>query len=424
MMKNFMCLLTALLCISSGTAEAEVLTLRQCLTKGAASNHALKVAAFDEKIAADSVTIARSGYLPRLDFEGGYTAQQKPQSIKTDGGSFATQEPDFAFYTFAVEQTLYDFGRTSARSQRAALLREASAKDYTGREKVTFLQVVEAYYGILEAQKLLLTADEEVEQRKDHLRVAQNLYEQGVVTRNDLLQAEVKLADSLQRRLDAANRVENGWLYLNYLIGQPAGYRAELEETTDIGLPPPEEISEERAIAQRPEVAALKLAVQASDAEVTESKSGFYPEIYAKLGLDYVQNSKVQEQTIMSATVGLRVNLFDGFSTTARQRQTVKNRSRNEERLRELEAQVRLELETAQNDAKVAAERIKTIEQAIKQSEENLRINRDRYLEQVGTATDVVDAQTLLTQTRSEYYRAGYDYQVATARVKKALGQL
>lgn len=63
-------------------------------------------------------------------------------------------------------------------------------------------------------------------------------------------------------------------------------------------------------------------------------------------------------------------------------------------------------------------------EKAIIQSEENLRINNDRYLEKVGTATEVIDAQTLLTQTRTAYFHSVYDYQLATARVKRALGEL
>jgi len=42
----------------------------------------------------------------------------------------------------------------------------------------------------------------------------------------------------------------------------------------------------------------------------------------------------------------------------------------------------------------------------------------------VGTATDVVDAQTLLTKTKAEYFRALSDYEVAIARIKKAKGEL
>ena len=417
------CLVFVALVLTAGTGWGESLSLRDCLAKAAAANPSLKVSAFDEKVAAENVAIAASGFLPRVDLQGGYTAQMEPQSIKFAAGSFATQDPDFPFLSLTLNQTLYDFGRTEARLRRATLIREAAGHDYAGREKELFLQVVQSYYGTLESKKLLQTAIDEMEMRKEHLRVAQNLYEQGVVTRNDLLQAEVKLADSKQRQLDAANRVENSWLGLNFLMGQPAQFRADLEEFPEVPQAKVEGAPEE-ALAERPEMAALKKAAEASESEVTESKTYFYPELYARLGLDYVRNSKVQEQAIYSATVGLRVNLFEGFATTARQRQAVQNRSRAEERVRLEEARIRLELQLARNDASVAAERIRTMEQSIRQGEENLRINRDRYTEQVGTATEVLDAQTLLTQVKTEYFRARYAFEVAQARIRHALGRL
>ena len=164
--------------------------------------------------------------------------------------------------------------------------------------------------------------------------------------------------------------------------------------------------------------------MNASEFAVKEAKSDYYPEVYANLGVDYADNSKVREQTMVAATLGLKVNLFDGRAKAARVRQAVQARSRDEERLRDLEDRVRLELATAQNDMKVAASRINVTEKAIAQGIENLRITKDRYQEQVGTATEVVDAQTLLTQTRTDYYRSVFDLQVAAARVKRATGEL
>lgn len=425
-MKTLIRLSLAALC-AFGPASGvygETLTLAECLHHAAAGNYSLVVSGHDRQIAAENIVQAKSGYLPRVDFTGGYTLMLKPQAFTFGGQAAETQDPDFGFFSLAVTQTLYDFGRTAARAKRAALLTDAVGDDFTAQKKDVFLQVVEAYYGILEAKKLVRAADDEVAQRTDHLRVASNLYEQGVVTRNDLLQAQVKLAESTQNRLAADNRLENRWLYLDYLIGQPLTFRAELSDTL---APLPEEASgrtAEQAFAKRPEIAALTKVVEAGRADVSEIRTGYLPEIYTAAGVDYVENSKVREQAIYSATVGLRINLFDGLATTSRLRQSVQNLSKNKDSLRMAKEQIRLELQTAINDAKVAAQRIKTVEEAIKQGEGNLRINRDRYQEQVGTATDVIDAQTLLTQIRTDYFRAVYDYQVATARVQKAMGEL
>ena len=412
------------LLIPAAFAQAETLSLKTCLSSARQSNNVLKVAAYDQRIAAEGERTAGSGYLPRVDLHGGYTAQLDPQSIDLGAGrTVATQDPDYAFAGLGIYQTLYDFGRTDARSGRARAMREAASFNYSGYEQEVFLQVVTAYFGILQGQKLVQSAEDEIVQMTDHLRVAQNLYEQGVVTRNDLLQAEVRLAASQQSRLASINRLDNAWLQLNHLVGRNPDSRAELEETD--ALPAPSANGPgELLLANRPEIKALEKSVEVSEFDVQESKAGYYPEVYGKAGLEYLQNSHVKEQTILAATVGLKVNLFDGLATTGRYRQAVATRSRNEEALRQLKATIDLEYRLAVNDARVAMERIKVSEKSILAGEENLRINKDRYQAQVGTATDVIDAQTLLTQARTDYYRSMFDYQVAVARVRKALGEL
>ena len=410
-----------LLCVEASPAEP--LTLTEALSKRASVSETLKMARYDTEIAGDNVMISRSGYLPRIDFQGGYTAQQAPQSITTPQGSFETQQADYGSLSLSLYETLYDFGRTNARYTQAQAAREASRFSYRSQEQDIFLRTVISYYRILQEQKLLKAAEEEVTQMTDHLRIAQNLFEQGVVTRNDLLQAEVRLASSRQRHIEVANRLDNAWLDLNNQIGDPPESRKELLDDTKIDLAKPDKQVGE-AVASRPEIQAQRKLLDASEMDVKEMRTGYYPEIFVKLGLDYVQNEKVKEQAIMAATVGFKINLFDGMATTSRYRQAVKNRSRSEERLRQLESDLALEYRTAMNDAKVAQQRIALTETSIRQGEENLRINKDRYQEQVGTATDVIDAQTLLTQIKTEHYQALFDFEVALARVKRARGEL
>jgi len=411
--------LTGLLLLATAAA-ADTVTLADCLKLAASRNPALAVTRHDEKIAAESITEAESGAYPRIDIQGGYTAQLGPQAVKIGPLTQETQQADYGFANLAIYQTLYDFGRTFERRRQASLRRESVAAGYRAQEQELFLQVVRAYYGILEQEQLLQTAEDEIRQREDHLRVARILFEQGVVTRNDVLQADVKLAASRQQRLAAGNALANGWLTLNYLTGQPAPFRGELSATPDATAP-----RESTAdVSLRAELVAQQKQIAAGEAAVRDSRSSYYPEIFTRLSLDYLQNDKAGEQAIMAATVGLKVNLFDGYATTAGYRRNVLQLSREKELLRNLEESLRLELATARNDLGVAAQRIEVARQAITQSEENLRINKDRYQAQVGTATEVIDAQTLASQIRTDFYRAVFDHQVATARVKRALGQM
>ena len=70
-----------------------------------------------------------------------------------------------------------------------------------------------------------------------------------------------------------------------------------------------------------------------------------------------------------------------------------------------------------------SAKNITTIETAIEQARENVRINEERYKEQVATSTDVLTAQTLLFSTMNNYYRALYDFQISKASLNREMGQ-
>ncbi len=417
------CITSLLLLVVSSGVWAAPLSLRDCLGLARAHNPTLKSASHGPVIAREEITQAKSGYLPKVDFSGGYTAMKDPQAFKFGGNTVPSGEADYGFFHFSIDQTLYDFGRTSSRVQQARALQQASEFDYQGLQQDVFLQTVAAYYRILETQKLLQSANEEVVQMKDHLSVAKNLYDQGVVTQNDVLQAEVQLANSRQLLLARRNLLDNAWLRLNYLTGRPANARGSLQEVSEIKSPSTAK-DPQRAVADRPELRRARKLVEAGTQAVTESKAGFRPELFVRAGADYEENKYVAEQTLYSATVGVRFNLFDGYATTSRLRQAVEEKIRSQDQLRDLTEQAGLEYRTARNDALVASRRIAVAKTAIAQAKVNLQINKNRYLEQVGTATDVIDAQTLLTRTRTEYDQALFDYEVALARIKRAAGQL
>jgi outer membrane protein len=400
------------------------LTLSDCLKKARDNNPALRTAAWDTRMAEQNVRQASSAWYPRLDAQAGYTLQQESQAAKIMGYTAELQDADYASGGISASYTIYDFGRREARIRQARAQANATFNTFEARRTDVSLQVIEAYFGILETGKLVIAAQEEIAQVEQHRRVAQALYEEGVATRNDILQAEVRLAAARQNLLATNNRLDNIWLQLNYLTGSDPSFRSGLIDETSLSDTASTPVDENSSINRRPEILALRQGVEASQAGLQESKTGFFPELFTRLSLDYVENSKYREQTIMSAFVGVKINLFDGFATSAARDRALHNRSRSQDLLREAESQVRLEIATAGNDLRVAGERITVVEAAILQSQENLRINRERYQERVGTATEVLDAQTLLTQTRTDYYRALFDRQVAAARLKRARGEL
>ena len=93
------------------------------------------------------------------------------------------------------------------------------------------------------------------------------------------------------------------------------------------------------------------------------------------------------------------------------------------QRKTELLDQIRLEVKRAYLKNLETEINIITIQKAIAQAKENLRINQERFKEQVATTTDVLNAQTLLAETMTRFYTALYDFKISKAALYRAMGQ-
>jgi outer membrane protein TolC len=84
--------------------------------------------------------------------------------------------------------------------------------------------------------------------------------------------------------------------------------------------------------------------------------------------------------------------------------------------------QISLEVKNAYLLLREAEKQVQVSKKAIEQAQENFRINTERYREQVGRSTDVIDAQTLLTRARSDFDNALGDLSISRARLERAMG--
>ena len=87
-----------------------------------------------------------------------------------------------------------------------------------------------------------------------------------------------------------------------------------------------------------------------------------------------------------------------------------------------LKDQIRLEVKNAYLDLMDAGKQVEVARKAVEQAEENYRINLEHYREQLGTNTEVIDAQTLLTKVRTDYVNALVDYNMNYAKLERTLG--
>jgi outer membrane protein len=416
----------------SGQAEEapRSLNLKEALRLAWKANPQLQVSRLEELIAEQDVIRARSGFFPKVRSEVNQTVYDLATKIKVQGGiasgvSFPVTNNNFWTSRLTVDQTVFDFWATPSRYQAAILGQSATRLDTAQVRDNIFLLVCQGYFRVLRGEKLVEVARQEVTQLTDQLRDARNLYEFGLTTYNDVLQAEVALADAKQRLITAQNDVVNAVSALNKLIGLPIPTPLSLAEEKDLAAPPLNTVeAADQAAKQRSDLKAATSRIDQGEKTVTQAKAQYYPRFYAQAGHFWQQNNAWVHDSQWFAIFGFQWSLFNGLDTRAQVRQAGDRVEQLRVKRQDLGEQVRLDVQTASLALQETAERIRVTEKSVAQGEENLRLNQDRYREQVGTATEVLDALTLLTKARVNFFNARYDHQLAKAQFLWAVGAI
>jgi len=418
--------------LAAGAAEPPpTLDLKEALRLAWKANPTLQVSRLQEMIAAEDVVRARSGFLPQVKAEASQTIYDDPTKTRMPGGSAAggadtLQMTNRNFWSSKVyvDQTIFDFWATPSRYQASVQGKQASILDTAQTRDNIFLNVCQGYFRTLRAQKMVVVAEQEVVDLKAHLKIARDQFEFGVNTYNDVLQAEVSLADAEQRLIIANTDVIDIRSAFNKVLMLPISAATVLKEEKLVQ--PAQELDQATQVAlkRRSDLKASQDRIKQQEWVVTQTRAGYFPRIYAQGGHTWQQNSVWVHDSQYFGIFGLQWTLFNGLDTKAQVAQAKDKVGQLLEQHKDLNQQVQLDVQTALLKVRETADRIRVTEKAVTQGEENLRLNEERYKEQVGTATDVIDAQTLLTKTRVNYYTALYDHQMAKAQMLWAMGAI
>ena len=241
---------------------------------------------------------ARADLLPRFSTSYGYTRLGEVNSITFPavpgfpGGGGAIEmgyQNNYQWQGNIVQPIFTGFALISAYDL-AKLGIDKSKIDLELEKLDLALNVKAAYYNILKADKAVDVAERAVESLKSHLKVARNFYEVGMIPVNDLLKAEVELANAQHNLTKAKNAAQLSRASFNMLLSRPIDSMVDIESilTYDPESPSYKEYYT-RALESRPEIKALDINDMQIDKQITLAKSKYFPEVsltytYTKAG--------------------------------------------------------------------------------------------------------------------------------------------
>ena len=328
------------------------------------------------------------------------------------------KQPIFTGFALFNQRKLAELGIDLTRVQRAEAI-----LNITEEVKI-------AYFNVLRAQKQVQVADERVEQLMSHEHEAQHFYDRGIVAYNDLLKSQVALADAVQFRTQAKSNLDIARANFNTLLNRDLAKQVQLEDFTSITSSDhdPSALTDE-ALQERPELKALGIRVKEAATHVRLAESEYYPHIFAfaaytQAGQDgLAAHNDYQNQYNQMVGIGIKWTIFNWLKTTDNAQQADYTKSAVSNQLRAFMNAVKLQVKSDLIELDTAAQDVSTSVTALAQAKENYRITNLQYGQQLVTSTEVLDAQTYLTQAELNYYNALYGYEISLAKLERSIGR-
>jgi len=284
------------------------------------------------------------------------------------------------------------------------------------------VEVIRSYFQLLEAERLREVTTQTIALDRQQLANAQNRFENGRLTKNELLVVQLALRNAEQRLLQHGLAVDQARWTLNETIGLAVDAPSRVVDVRRRPDVPPVEEALRLARAENPAVMALLEEQQRLEESATALVRGRLPRFGAGGAIDYTTSDIVQPQRIGSGFLGFT---WDLGTDTRREAEIAEARIAAERNRLQLERELR-ELETAVRSTQRAAEErlaaLAAAEEGVAQAEENLRIRQQQFDAGRAATDDVLDAEALLAEQRATGAAALYQAHTRRAELQQLIG--
>ncbi len=275
------------------------------------------------------------------------------------------------------------------------------------------LLVKSAYIDVLRQAQNVKIKDQQRELLEEQRRQNAEFYRVGLIQKNDLLKVEVELNNTLQELLTYKSALK----YALRNLERYTQIRIALEDLVEFNVTNLSLNFEElrqKMLSKRAELLYLEKLIESKDYAVQSVKGNFLPEVdvrgeYLRFGDDYALRGRegvYKDETSVNLSVNL--NLFNGFNDRySLESVRMDKLATNSQKMALLE-DLELQLFAAFEDYNLAKNALEISKVALQQAEENYRISKNRYEQRIETTRDFLDAQSLLTQARSNVALSHY----------------
>ena len=411
-----------LLLLMTAGVFAKELSLEKVIEDTLRNNLEIKALRHEIKAYEREYMSARANLFPTLKLEETFTRTDIPayvlftklnqeRIIPADFAPSTLNDPDPVnnFETkLSVELPLWVGGKIRAFKEAALYRKKAEERKLSRKEEEVLFKAYEAYLGASLASSAIEVARKNVEDAREHLRIARKLHSVGMALLSDVLRAEVFLKKAEEKLTEAQNRYKVALKAVGLIANEDyESYSVPaLKECPSVSL---DELKE-KALSSRSDLKAiedfLKVFRESYRAHVADN----LPQLAAFASYNLYDENTPFGSDGSGYMFGLSLSWkFNTGLASIHRARSFKDRERALLKRRELlKKAILFGVEKAYSEYETALSSVISAETRLKTAKEVVRILNVRYENGLARMVDLLDAQTQLENARFDHVEALY----------------
>ncbi|WP_428023552.1 TolC family protein [Arcobacter sp.] len=392
------------------------ISLDEVLNISLEKNLDIAISNYEYKESKEDYDKTKSAFLPKADLSYSYNNRDKliPSQIKEDSTASAT-----------ISYNLFNGFKDYSELYSSKYLKNASMYYFNAKKQDILLDTKKAYVDYLNKRKNLQTQEDAYKLFEKQYFDAKSQYNQGIISKNDLLKVEVNMLNAKQSVIQANGDLNISLYSLSNILG---GYDLTNEKFEELSANNDNNNSYDISqLENRSEIKASELTLKSIKEQSFGSKGAFMPKVDASLSYNKYgddagiggRTSYPDSQEIVNVTASW--NLYNGnsdYSEVIKKNIQVKKAVANLEKVR---LSIKLQYQNALSYLNVSKANFETSKLTLEQAKENYEIVKNRLYEGLSDNTDLIDANYLLSSAKQNYYKAYYDKFISMETLNRVL---
>ncbi len=438
-MKKIISIVAVAALLSSATAQAQQLTLEECVNMALENNARMRTAQYSMEASRELSREAFTNYFPSVSANGiAFTANHGMlrHNIDLPLSALIPDMPDMNFDISLLKkgsygglnllQPIFLGGRIVNGNRLAHVGEEVSRLQQRQTADEVRKDVEQYYWQLVSLHSKHQTLDRVIAMLDTLTAQVQSYVDAGITTTNDLLEVKLKRNEMLVAKTELDNGISVVRMLLSQYVGKGTSGSVDVASDIPVGVVPefPADIymNPEECLPLTVGHGLLTQNVKAKELEQKMALGNNLPTVAAGASYNY-EHLLDQGHTFANVYVTVSIPLTDWWGGSHNMKKKKLETQIAKTQLEDDSQLLMIAMTNAWNDLSTSYTQMEIARESIAQSEENLRLNQNFYKAGTVTVTDLLNAQTLYQQSQDKFIDAYGQFQLKRLSYLQSTGR-